>query len=121
MDIDWVRSIATTVVNEETGEIYDVDDGFDFIWVVMGSDFKRIKDEGAVPWDLWGDWAREFVRQVGKAMKQSSGDGVVDEALQAFVYDDVGDSMVNLSQGNVDEAILAIMLGKLRAGKKGIN
>jgi RHS repeat-associated protein len=119
-DVNGNNVIATTVVNEDTGEEYEIDDGFDFVFTVSADNFARIKKDGAIPSDLRSAWAKEFIRQVGQEMKNLGGDTWLDALLQFLVYDDVGDGMINAADGNYLTAGVVLALGsKLKFGKKG--
>jgi len=114
------NAIATTVVNkDDPTQTYNIDDGYDFVWEVSGDDFNRIKENGGIPDDLRSAWNAEFWRQVGEEMKNANGDTWLDQLLQFFFYDDIGDGIESAANQEYASAVLVVFIGKLKKGKKG--
>lgn len=114
---DFRAGLATTVVNQDTGEKYEIDDGFDFQFTVSAKDFARVSETGAIPDDLKPAWNKEFWRQVGLALQESSGDSWFDKLMQFFVYDDAGDAVVTVTDGQYASAALGLALSRLKLGQ----
>lgn len=107
---------ATRVVNEETGETFDIDDGYDFEFVVSASDFAEITETGAIPKRLNWAWNKEFWRQVWAGVVKSDG-SAVDEITAFLITDDIDFAFDVV--GNREYAALALIpLNKLNKLKK---
>ena len=114
----YSQAIATVVRNEDTGEEYEIDDGYDFVFTVSDVDFNRIKENGDITDDLRGEWNAEFWRQVGQGIATSSGDTWVDKLLQFFLYDGIGEGLEAGINRNYYQAAFALTLGELKHLKK---
>ncbi|MEM9686246.1 MAG: RHS repeat-associated core domain-containing protein, partial [Bacteroidota bacterium] len=115
------ESITTNVINEDTGETYWINDGFNFDFYVSADDFATIQEEGVIPKELRSKHLRAFLKEVGKEMKKQKEDNWLSNLLHFFFYDDIGDGIINSAEGKYGAAALAIFLGKLKKGKKGYN
>ncbi len=113
---NFMNSIATTVVNEETGETYEVDDGYDFEFTVSADEFAEITEsesiKGTSAYNRW------FWTAVGHEMQKPSGNTLVDQLLQFFYYDDIGGGMISASNEQYAGAAIIIAAGKLKHLKK---
>ena len=112
------QAFTTNVVNEDTGEEYYIDDGYDFDFYVSDAEFNQIKSDGAIK-EGTAAYNRWYWGAVGASMRTPNSDSWLDFWLGFFVYDDVGDSMVDGTNMHYGDAVLALFLGKLKAGKKG--
>ena len=108
------ESITTNVINEDTGETYWIDDGFNFDFYVSADDFATIQEEGAIPKELRSKHLRAFLKEVGREMKKQQEDNWLSKLLHFFFYDDIGDGMVAVSQSQYGKAALSIAAGKLK-------
>lgn len=115
--------LFTDVVNEETGEVYNIDDGYDFEFVVSASDFAEIKESGAIPKRLNWAWNKEFWRQVWAGVVNSDG-SASDEITAFLVTDNIDDGLEVANQVSNGEyaaaamGVAAIPLNKLKKLKK---
>ncbi|MBP2834246.1 hypothetical protein J8281_18765 [Aquimarina sp. U1-2] len=115
--------LFTDVVNEETGEKYHVDDGYDFEWVVSADTFGEIKEAGEIPNNLKWDRTKAFWKQVWQNVTTSDG-SVSDDVTQMMITDEIEDGIETidqLSNGQYAGAALTLFLRKLQKGKKGYN
>ncbi len=120
-DPSGADAIATNVVNEDTGEVFHIDDGYDFEFKVSSSDFAEIKTGGAIPKRLKWSWTKEFWRQVWNGTINSDG-SVAGDATQLLVTDEIKDGLEaidQISNGNYRAAILTLFLRKVQKAKKG--
>ena len=113
--------LFTDYVNEDTGEVYNIDDGYDFRFIVSATDFAEISESGALPQRLKGAWAKEFWRQVWNGTVNSDG-SVAGEVTAILVTDDIKET-AELLNGEVNLATfgmiaLNLTLGKLKKLKK---
>ena len=115
--------LFTDVVNEETGEVYHIDDGYDFRFVVSSDDFAEISKSGAIPDRLNRAWNSEFWRQVWEGVVTSDG-SASDEITGLLVTDnlkDVTEVAVQLSDGKYGAAAIGLAMipvNKLKKLKK---
>ncbi|MBK7808756.1 MAG: RHS repeat-associated core domain-containing protein [Saprospiraceae bacterium] len=79
-------SIATRIINEQTKEEFEINDGYDFNWIVSNAIFNRIKSNGEIPSDLKSEWNWEFWRQVWKGVVTS--DGSASDEITAYLITD---------------------------------
>ena len=115
--------LFTDVVNEDTGEVYHIDDGWDFEWVVSADIFAEIKEAGAIPDQYTGAWQIEFWSQVwrGVITPDGSATGEVTAFLITDNLKDGGEVVNQVSNGQYAAAAMgmaAIPLNKLKKLKK---
>ena len=115
--------LFTDVVNEETGETYHVDDGYDFKWVVSASTFNTITEAGEIPDNLKWERTKAFWKQVWEGITTSDGSAAV-EVSQFMITDDIEgcvEVIGQLSNGEYAAAAMGaamIPLNKLKKLKK---
>lgn len=109
------EAFMTTFVNEETGETYEVDDGYDFEFSVSDDEFEEVKEKGGAKgtsvYNRWFWWA------VGHELQQASGETWFDQLMQFFVYDDAGDAVIIAAEGEYAAAALTLALSRVKLGK----
>ncbi len=113
--------LFTDVVNEETGETYHVDDGYDFEFTVSADDFAEISESGAIPGRLKWAWQKEFWSQVWQELTTSDG-SISDDVTQFMITDEVEDGIEAIDQvsnGQYLTAGLTLFLRKVQKAKKG--
>ncbi|WP_378187392.1 DUF6443 domain-containing protein [Aquimarina sp. W85] len=115
--------LFTDVVNEETGEKYHVDDGYDFEWIVSADTFNTITEAGEIPDNLKWDRTKAFWKQVWLGVTTSDG-SASDEVTQLMITDDIEDGVEVISQLSNGQYAAAAMgvamipLNKLKKLKK---
>lgn len=112
---DFRQNIMTVVVNEDTNEEYEIDDGYDFRFYVSGEEFDEIKEaesiEGTSAYNRW------FWNAVGYELKNSNSDDRFDRLMHFFFYEDAGDAVITVSEGQYAGAALTLALSRLKIGK----
>jgi len=109
-------SIATRIINEQTKEEFEINDGYDFNWIVSNAIFNRIKSNGEIPSDLKSEWNWEFWRQVWKGVVTS--DGSASDEITAYLITDNLEGIAGSIQNKSPAGVLSIGSGKLKALKK---
>jgi guanyl-specific ribonuclease Sa len=107
---------ATDVVNKKTGEVFHIDDGWDFRFEVSDSDFNDIKKAGAIPDRLFWTWQKAFWKQVWKEVVSS--DGSASDEITAFLITDDIDEAADAISNKKYAALAVIPLNKLKKLKK---
>ena len=110
------QAFMTTFVNEETGETYEVDDGYDFEFSVSNDEFEEIKEnEGVEGTSAYNRW---YWSAVGWSLQQPNSNSLWDRFMQFMLYDDVGDGIQQVAEGNILLAAAYVTAGKLKRLKK---
>lgn len=114
--------LATKVVNEETGEVIDIDDGFDFDFYVSAEEFAEIAEKGIQESSAYRRWFKEaatytVVNGLSKALQRlwnlSKETGTqIDEAIldEAILDEAVSDAL----NGNYSTAAISLLLSRAK-------
>ena len=111
------QAFTTNVVNEDTGEEYYIDDGYDFDFYVSDSEFNQIKSNGEIK-EGTGAYNRWYWAAVAHSMQSTSDDSWLDQLIGWFYTDAVGETLDDVVQQNYWAALAAIPAHKLKQLKK---
>ncbi|TAJ12677.1 hypothetical protein DMA11_11785 [Marinilabiliaceae bacterium JC017] len=113
------NNIETTVVHSETGEVFEVNDGFDFVFYVSDEEFKEIKSSGQIlGTSAFNRWWKEFLSDIAYELGKSESNNKVDNLLQEWFYDDISLTLSSSLNGDYGNLAWKLAGGKLKRLKK---